>query len=267
MARTGYTGGASPWVAGSTLAYRRDVVGARLASRTSGRRGRAFLWTAAPQGASAICATRGCAWHRCTPGNIEPRSRPAASSGSRRARPSTRCRDDCTSTRGLPPAAPIRRPLVSCIMPTCDRRGVRPARARVFPRQDYPNRELIVVDDGDDPVGDLVRGRAGVRYVRSTGRTCSAPSATSPARRRAARSSRTGTTTTGTRPTASSDRWRRSCAERPTHRPRGPSCWSARRPLLDDEPRAAPVDVRRRRSRRHARVSPGAVRRGCGIRK
>jgi glycosyltransferase involved in cell wall biosynthesis len=37
--------------------------------------------------------------------------------------------------------------------------------------QDYPNKELIIIDDGDDPVEDLAEGRPGVRYVRVTART------------------------------------------------------------------------------------------------
>ncbi len=69
-------------------------------------------------------------------------------------------------------------PLVSCIMPTYNRRAFAPLALEYFRRQTYPNRELIVVDDGSDPVGDLVdswatdagaaNGSRGVsvRYVR-----------------------------------------------------------------------------------------------------
>lgn len=34
------------------------------------------------------------------------------------------------------------------------------------PRQHYPHREPLVIDDGDDPVEDRVRGLSGVRYCR-----------------------------------------------------------------------------------------------------
>jgi len=61
-------------------------------------------------------------------------------------------------------------PLVSCIMPTFNRRAMLPLALRSFARQDYPRRELIVVDDGDDPVADLVQGADGVRYFRLPGR-------------------------------------------------------------------------------------------------
>jgi O-antigen biosynthesis protein len=59
-----------------------------------------------------------------------------------------------------------RLPLVSCIMPTYNRRPFVPLALSYFESQDYPNKELIVLDDGSDPVGDLVEGLAGVRYLR-----------------------------------------------------------------------------------------------------
>ena len=49
-------------------------------------------------------------------------------------------------------------PLVSCIMPTMDRRAFVPRAIEYFRRQDYPARELVILDDGRDPVSDLVPG-------------------------------------------------------------------------------------------------------------
>ena len=57
-----------------------------------------------------------------------------------------------------------------------------------FLRQDYPHKELIVLDDGDDAVADLVPGRPAIRYMRLDRRPW-APSAT-PAPRQARRSDR-----------------------------------------------------------------------------
>jgi hypothetical protein len=57
-------------------------------------------------------------------------------------------------------------PLVSCIMPTYDRRSFVPRAIRYFLRQDYEPRELIVVDDGTDPVDDLIPVDRRIRYVR-----------------------------------------------------------------------------------------------------
>jgi glycosyltransferase involved in cell wall biosynthesis len=57
-------------------------------------------------------------------------------------------------------------PLVSCIMPTANRRAFVARAIERFLSQDYPARELIVIDDGDDGVADLVPRQATVRYVR-----------------------------------------------------------------------------------------------------
>jgi hypothetical protein len=58
------------------------------------------------------------------------------------------------------------RPLVSCIMPTCDRRPFVGRAIRYFLNQEYPHRELVVVDDGEDCVADLVETDPRIRYVR-----------------------------------------------------------------------------------------------------
>jgi glycosyltransferase involved in cell wall biosynthesis len=67
---------------------------------------------------------------------------------------------------GLSGFDPANGPLVSCIMPTCDRRFLVPQSIRYFLRQDYPNRELIVVDDGSDPIEDLIPKDPRIRYLR-----------------------------------------------------------------------------------------------------
>src|SRR6185436_9391339 len=56
-------------------------------------------------------------------------------------------------------------PLVSCIMPTRDRRDLVPQAIRQFLRQDWPNAELIVVDDGFDKVADLIPADPRIRYL------------------------------------------------------------------------------------------------------
>lgn len=61
-------------------------------------------------------------------------------------------------------------PLVSCIMPTWNRRPFLSLALQMFRQQDYPNRELIIIDDGDDPVGDLAENMPGVHYIRLTTR-------------------------------------------------------------------------------------------------
>ncbi|HKN50728.1 MAG TPA: glycosyltransferase family 2 protein [Actinomycetota bacterium] len=69
------------------------------------------------------------------------------------------------------PAAPAsrhlpRRTRVSCIMPTHNRRFFVPQAIRCFLRQDLAESELIVVDDGTDPVADLIPDDPRIRYLR-----------------------------------------------------------------------------------------------------
>jgi GT2 family glycosyltransferase len=62
-------------------------------------------------------------------------------------------------------------PLVSCIMPTFDRRSFVPQAVRYFLRQDYPVRELVIVDDGPEPVSDLLPADPRIVYRRLESRT------------------------------------------------------------------------------------------------
>jgi glycosyltransferase involved in cell wall biosynthesis len=56
-------------------------------------------------------------------------------------------------------------PLVSCIMPTADRRLFVPRSIRYFLDQDYAHRELIIVDDGIDRIEDLIPDDPRIRYL------------------------------------------------------------------------------------------------------
>ena len=71
----------------------------------------------------------------------------------------------------LTPARTARAPLVSCVMPTFDRRSFVPQAVRYFLRQDYPAKELVVVDDGPEPVDDLLPDDPRIRYHRLETRT------------------------------------------------------------------------------------------------
>ncbi|GAC1625944.1 MAG: hypothetical protein NVS4B9_17440 [Ktedonobacteraceae bacterium] len=59
----------------------------------------------------------------------------------------------------------MEKPLISCIMPTKNRREFVAQALYYFEQQDYPNKELIVVDDGDDLVVDLVSQHPSARYL------------------------------------------------------------------------------------------------------
>lgn len=56
---------------------------------------------------------------------------------------------------------------VSCVMPTRNRRTFVPFAIQYFLRQTYAHRELIIVDDGSDPIADLVPNDERIRYVRT----------------------------------------------------------------------------------------------------
>ncbi len=45
-------------------------------------------------------------------------------------------------------------PLVSCIMPTANRQRFIPTAISLFLRQDYPEKELVIIDDGEHSVVD-----------------------------------------------------------------------------------------------------------------
>ncbi len=62
------------------------------------------------------------------------------------------------------------KPLVSCIMPTFNRREFVPRALDYFLRQDYPNTELIILDDGEDCVVDLIPNDFRVHYYRESNR-------------------------------------------------------------------------------------------------
>jgi hypothetical protein len=72
---------------------------------------------------------------------------------------------DLVKLRLRPAAASARRPLVSCVMVTgAGRRRFVERSILYFERQDYPNRELVVLDDGPDDLSDAMP--AGARYRR-----------------------------------------------------------------------------------------------------
>jgi O-antigen biosynthesis protein len=74
--------------------------------------------------------------------------------------------------RTLPGAAGLgaTEPLVSCIMPTCNRPAFVRQAVHYFLGQDYPNRELVVVDDSDRSVRRLLPRDPRIRYFRLHGR-------------------------------------------------------------------------------------------------
>lgn len=61
--------------------------------------------------------------------------------------------------------------LVSCILATRNRGAFVRQAIRCFQRQTYDHSELIVVDDGDEPVAELCSGLSRIRYLKLPQRT------------------------------------------------------------------------------------------------
>ncbi|MEO8380957.1 MAG: glycosyltransferase [Acidobacteriota bacterium] len=155
-----YSGSPVAWVVGTTLVYRREAWSRNRFADIQVGEDSQFVWRFPAQKVvdlrnPALCVamvhhgnvspkdTRGAFW---LPDNVE--------------------RIEQIMRAGSPASPPQSQPLVSCIMPTHDRRSFIPLALARFREQSYPNRELIIVDDGSDAIGDLVRDEPSVRYIR-----------------------------------------------------------------------------------------------------
>jgi glycosyltransferase involved in cell wall biosynthesis len=87
----------------------------------------------------------------------------------RRHRRSRRPRAAFARRVSLPASNDPMQPFVSVLTPTRNRRVFIPQLLRCYRQQDYPleRMELVVLDDGEDPVADLLEGVPGVRYLRA----------------------------------------------------------------------------------------------------
>src|SRR5262249_14316305 len=85
------------------------------------------------------------------------------------ARPPAPARMSEAQAPARPPVMPVTTsthlPLVSCIMPTRDRPAWMQQAVAYFLRQDYPERELLIVDDGSTDHANDVPHDPRVRYV------------------------------------------------------------------------------------------------------
>lgn len=55
--------------------------------------------------------------------------------------------------------------LVSCLMPTRDRRPLIPLAIHCFQNQEWDNKELLILDDGEDKIPDLIPDDPRIRYM------------------------------------------------------------------------------------------------------
>lgn len=165
-----YEAPGAAWVGGNTLAYRRACWSANRFAEVQVGEDTQFVF-AQP---GRICDLKNPAL--CVAmihaGNTSPKE---TGSGFWHREAESKVRellDDELYFYRLPPAsASPEWPLVSCIMPTGNRRDFVAQALRSFQAQDYPRRELVIVDDGDDPIDDLVEHLPEVNYVRLSERT------------------------------------------------------------------------------------------------
>ena len=155
-----YSGGAGEWVAGTTLAYRRDCWLRNPFKDVQVGEDSNFIWSSQSSRVVDLKDPTLCvaAVH---PGNVSPKETHGVFWSPERVD-----RVRAVIAAGSPPDLP----LVSCVMPTCGRRAFIPLALECFRRQTWPNRELIVIDDGADAVGDVLAGQQGVRYIHAGGR-------------------------------------------------------------------------------------------------
>jgi O-antigen biosynthesis protein len=155
-----YPSAKGPWVAGNTLAYRKSFwSGHKFPDIQVGEDSR-FVWSSKGR-AVADLADPGLCVATVHSNNT---SRKNVNAVYWHSRP----RDYIDALIGndiyFYRAAETSWPLVSCIMPTYERRRYIPQALQSFLQQDYPNRELIIVDDGKDAIADLVEKLPNVRY-------------------------------------------------------------------------------------------------------
>ena len=94
------------------------------------------------------------------------RKRDLGPADARAARAASQDSQPVTAVIAARPSLAAREPLISCIMPTADRRAFVPQSIRYFLRQDYARRELIILDDGVDCIADLIPSDERIRYLR-----------------------------------------------------------------------------------------------------
>jgi glycosyltransferase involved in cell wall biosynthesis len=158
-----YSGGGAPWVAGTTLAYRRHVWTRRPFADVQVGEDAQFVWASADRVGDlrdpTLCVAS------VHPGNVSPKDTGGVYWSLASVDDVRRIMADAAAA-----AVPAAAPLISCIMPTYNRRSFITLALTCFREQTYRNRELIVIDDGTDSIADLVRDEPGVRYYRITGR-------------------------------------------------------------------------------------------------
>jgi glycosyltransferase involved in cell wall biosynthesis len=164
-----YGGGRAPWVAGNTLAYRKSFWERRRFPEIQVGEDSRFVWGAGDARVRDLDDPTLCV----ALVHAENTSRKITDGAFWRPMPFEEVAALLGDDLHLHAAAAraVDWPLVSCIMPTFNRRAFVPLAVGNFLRQDYPNKELIIVDDGSEHIADLAEGHACVRYLRLGNKT------------------------------------------------------------------------------------------------
>ncbi len=171
--RYAYGGGRSPWVAGNTLAYRRSFWERHRFPEVRVGEDTRFVWGARSARVRDLVEPSLCV-ATVHAANTSPKSTDGCYWLPHRVEEVRALLGDDLHfyrTASLSVSGTHEWPLVTCIMPTCDRRAFIPLALENFRRQDYPHKELVIVDDGGDAIGDLVINQPDVRYIRLAMRT------------------------------------------------------------------------------------------------
>jgi glycosyltransferase involved in cell wall biosynthesis len=155
-----YPSAKGPWVAGNTLAYRKSFWSRNKFPDIQVGEDSRFVWSSKGRGIVDLSDPALCVATVHSDNTSRKNVNAVYWHSQARDYIDSLLRDDIWFYRTTRDAWP----LVTCIMPTYERRRYVPQALQSFLKQDYPNRQLIIVDDGKDAIGDLVEGLPNVRY-------------------------------------------------------------------------------------------------------
>ncbi len=159
-----YPSAKGPWVAGNTLAYRKSLWSKNKFPDIQVGEDSRFVWSSKGRAIADLADPSLCVGTVHTDNTSRKNVNAVYWHSQPRATIDALLGDEIYFYRTALGEARDEWPLVSCIMPTYERRRYIPQAVQSFLQQDYPNRELIIVDDGKDGIGDLVENLPNVRY-------------------------------------------------------------------------------------------------------
>lgn len=178
-----YPEGSKPWLAGGTLCYKKAFWSRNPFPDLNVGEDACFVWTNCSKkmltlqnysfyvaiihlGNTSIKRTSDSRWHNCPTSKIQKIMCNDWKCYANLSQGEQKRGADGQKIPEKHREALIKFPLVSCILPTYNRKHLFSQAIKYFMQQDYPNRELIVVDDGTEPVADLLPKNPSINYIR-----------------------------------------------------------------------------------------------------